>query len=69
MLNVGTLRWTCALVDRCPVPLTRRTVRFVNRVTGTVLRDFALGPAGARHPARDNLARFGLPTENLVPAS
>ena len=69
VLNVGTLRWTCALVDRCPVPLTRRTVRFVNRVTGTVLRDFALGPAAARHPARDNLDRFGLPTENLVPAS
>ncbi len=44
-------------------------MRFVNRVTGTVLRDFARGPAAARHPAHDNLGRFGLPTENLVPAS
>ena len=69
VLNVGTLRWTCALVDRCPVPLTRRTVRFVNRVTATVLRDFARGPAAARHPALDNVPRFGLSPENLVPAS
>jgi hypothetical protein len=69
VLNVGTLRWTCALVDRCPVPLTRRTVGFVNRVTATVLRDFARGPAARRHPAHDNVADFDLPTQNLVPAS
>ena len=69
VLNVGTLRWTCALVDRCPVRLTRRTVRFVNRVTAMVLRDFARGPAARRHPAHDNVGRFDLPTQNLVPAS
>ena len=69
VLNVGTLRWTCALVDRCPVPLARRTVRFVNRVTATVLRDFARGPAARRHPAHDNVGHFDLPTQNLVPAS
>ncbi|WP_367303733.1 N,N-dimethylformamidase beta subunit family domain-containing protein [Nocardioides panacis] len=69
VLDVGTLRWTCALADRCPVPLTRRTLRFVNRVTATVLRDFALGPAAPRHPARDNVRQFDLPTTNLVPAS
>ncbi len=53
VLDVGTLRWTCALVDQCPVDLSRRTVRFVNRVTATVLRDFARGPAAWRHPAHD----------------
>ena len=69
VLNVGTLRWTCALVDRCPVPMTHRTVRFVNRVTANVLREFARGPAAARHPAHDNVDQFDLPTVNLVPAS
>jgi hypothetical protein len=69
VLNVGTLRWTCALVDRCPVPLSRRAVRFVNRVTATVLREFARGPAGLRHRARDNVGRLDLPSTNRVPAS
>jgi hypothetical protein len=69
VLAVGTLRWTCALADRCGLGLPRRTVRFVDRVTANVLRDFARGPAAARHPARDNVARFHLPVDNLVPAS
>jgi hypothetical protein len=69
VLDVGTLRWTCALADRCPAALTRRTVRFVDRVTANVLRGFARGPAARRYPARDNVARFDLPTQNLVPAS
>ena len=69
MLNVGTLRWTCALVPRCGVAIPRRTVRFVNRVTSTVLRAFARGPTGGRHPAVDNVARFHLSVLNTVPAS
>ena len=70
VLDVGTLRWTCAFAGRCPTwRLGRRTTRFVRTVTRTVLRQFAAGPAGARHPARDNLARFDLPTVNEVPAS
>jgi hypothetical protein len=69
VFSAGTLRWTCALADRCPVTLTRRTVGFVNRVTATLLREFARGPAGRRHPARDNVTRFDLPRQSLVPAS
>jgi hypothetical protein len=69
VLDVGTLRWTCALVDRCPSDLTPRTVRFVDRVTATVLRDFARGPAADRHPAHDNLDAFHLSPVNEVPAS
>jgi hypothetical protein len=69
VLDVGTLRWTCALVDRCPVDVTSRTVGFVQRVTATVLRDFARGPSARRHPAHDNVGDFDLPTANLVPAS
>ncbi len=69
VFDAGTLRWTCALADRCPSPLTRRAVRFVNRVTATVLREFARGPVAGRHPAHDNVARFDLPAHNEVPAS
>jgi hypothetical protein len=70
VLDVGTFQWTCALVaHRCLRPMTSRTVRFVNRVTDNVLRAFARGPAGRRHPAHDNVSRFHLPRQNLVPAS
>jgi hypothetical protein len=69
VLDVGTFRWTCALVARCPQPVSRRATRFVRRVTATVLRDFARGPAARRHPAHDNVADFDLPRVNQVPAS
>ena len=69
VLAVGTLQWTCALEDRCALGRSRRTSRFVRRVTATVLREFARGPAGRRHPAHDNVARFDLPADNQVPAS
>jgi len=49
--------------------LGARTRRFVRQVTVNVLREFARGPASARHPAVDNLHRFALPSDNLVPVS
>jgi hypothetical protein len=67
VLDVGTLQWTCALEGRCRSARSPRTVAFVRRVTRTVLRAFAAGPAGVRHPAHDNLARFDLPTVDLAP--
>ena len=69
VLAVGTLQWTCALEDHCALGRSRRTSRFVRQVTATVLREFARGPAGRRHPAHDNVARFDLPADNQVPAS
>ncbi|MET1058920.1 MAG: N,N-dimethylformamidase beta subunit family domain-containing protein [Nocardioides sp.] len=69
VFTAGTLRWGCALVDRCDRPLGRTTSRFVRIVTGNLLRAFATGPVGARHPARDNLRRFDLPLANSVSAS
>lgn len=70
VFNAGTLRWTCALVDRCsPYRLDERTRRFVRKVTVNVLRTFARGPAGTARPALDNVHRFPLPTQNQVPAS
>ena len=65
----GTLRWGCALVDRCERPLGPRTARFVAVVTGNLLRGFADGPAGLRHAARDNVGGFDLSPHNAVSAS
>ena len=69
VFTAGTLRWGCALIDRCERPLGGTTSRFVRIVTGNLLRAFATGPVGARHPARDNVRRFDLPLANSVSAS
>jgi hypothetical protein len=69
VFNAGTLRWGCALVDRCERPLGARTARFVEVVTGNVLRGFANGPAERRHPAHDNVRDFDLSPVNAVSAS
>ncbi|HJR39006.1 MAG TPA: N,N-dimethylformamidase beta subunit family domain-containing protein [Nocardioidaceae bacterium] len=66
----GTLRWTCALTGRCgDYTLQARTIRFTRRVTSNLLRQFAAGPVGRRHPAHDNVDAFDLPKVNQVPAS
>lgn len=65
----GTLRWGCALVDRCERPLGRRTADFVGVVTDNLVHGFARGPVGREHPARDNVEDFRLPTTNAVSAS
>ena len=69
VFSAGTLRWGCAQWDVCDKPLGTRTRSFVRRVTANVLREFARGPAGRRHPARPNVARFDFPRVNTVPAS
>lgn len=69
VFNAGTLRWGCSLVDRCDRRLGPATARFTRAVTATVLREFARGPVGERHPARDNVDDFDLSTVNTVPAS
>jgi hypothetical protein len=69
VFTAGTLRWGCAQWDVCDKPLGARTQAFVRRVTTNVLREFARGPAGRRHPAHPNVSRFDLPRTNSVPAS
>jgi hypothetical protein len=69
VFSAGTLRWDCAIIDSCDVPLGERTRNFVRAVTDNVLRVYANGPAGRRHPARDNVERFHLPDQNTVEAS
>jgi len=69
VFTAGTLRWTCALADLCDRTLGPRTRDFVRAVTDPLLRGFADGPVGRRHPARDNVDRFDLPLANTVSAS
>ena len=52
----GTMRWVCALRGaKCGHDVPAKTRPFVEKVTGTLLRAFAAGPAGLTHPAHDNL--------------
>lgn len=69
VFTAGTLRWGCALVDRCEHPLGARVQRFVEQVTRNVLRAYAAGPVGLAHPARDTVTRYHLPDLNSVDAS
>ena len=69
VFNAGTLRWGCALVDRCEHPLGARTRDFVRKVTDNLLRMYAAGPVGRVHPARDTVTRYPLPDVNTVDAS
>jgi hypothetical protein len=61
VFNAATSSWVCQLSRACAK--TRRspiTARVVRTVTVNLLRVFASGPAGQRHPSRSNLARLGL---------
>lgn len=69
VFTAGTLRWGCALADRCDRRLGDRTRDFARKVTANILRTYALGPAGPQHPARDNVSQFLLPLVNSVSAS
>lgn len=69
VFSTGTLRWGCALADACDVRLSKASEDFVRRVTDTVLRVFARGPAGRRYPAHDDVGQFGLSPVDSVPAS
>ena len=61
VFDAGTGSWVCQLSRACAegrrFPVTARVVR---AVTVRLLRAFARGPAGARHPSRSNLARLGI---------
>jgi hypothetical protein len=69
VFTAGTLRWDCALVDRCDHPLGGHVQRFVQNVTANLLRAYAEGPVGTTHPARDTVTRYHLPDVNSVDAS
>jgi hypothetical protein len=52
----GTMRWVESLKGDGAHGIPAATAHFTRRVTENLLRAFAAGPAGHRHPARDNLA-------------
>ena len=60
VFNTGTMRWVGAFTPAAyrEFGVTNRAGSFARRVTANVLRAFAEGPAAARYPARDNLARY-----------
>jgi len=56
VFSTGTMRWVPALGHTRQV--SRGAWRFVQEVTTTVLRAFAIGPCGVLHPARDNATSY-----------
>jgi hypothetical protein len=68
VIDFGTQRWSCAVQPQCE-GIPGSDDRFVERVTGNVLRAFAAGPVGRVHPAHDNVGDFWLPMTNQVPGS
>jgi hypothetical protein len=60
VLDVGTMRWACALTYTCGQGVTRAAEGFTDVATTNILRAFAAGPAGRAHPAQDNLAGLHL---------
>jgi hypothetical protein len=66
VVDVGTQWWPCALRRQC-AGLPARDDRFARRVMTNVLRAFAAGPAGRRHPAHENVGRFGLSPVDSIP--
>jgi hypothetical protein len=52
----GTMRWVCAMRGSlCGHGVGAAATRFVDHATDNLLRAFAAGPAGRRHPAIDNV--------------
>ncbi|MFF3563769.1 N,N-dimethylformamidase beta subunit family domain-containing protein [Streptomyces sp. NPDC002574] len=58
VFNAGTMRWVGSLKGDGDHGMPPAAAVFTRRVTTNLLRAFAEGPAGRRHPARDNLDRF-----------
>jgi hypothetical protein len=55
VFNAGTMRWVRSFSGNIGFGINRRTARFTQAVTTSLLRAFAGGPAEAKYPARDNL--------------
>ncbi|MDJ0346913.1 twin-arginine translocation signal domain-containing protein [Streptomyces sp. H10-C2] len=58
VFNAGTMRWVGSLEGAGGHGITDRTAVFTSQVTANLLRAFAEGPAGHRHPAKDNLDAY-----------
>lgn len=61
VFDAGTMRWVCALGNRCASHLNAAGRAFVRTATLNLLTAYAQGPAGKTHPAVDNTAADGVP--------
>ncbi|HZP51401.1 MAG TPA: hypothetical protein VFB40_09540, partial [Actinocrinis sp.] len=61
VFDAGTMRWVCALGNRCASHLNEAGRTFVRTATLNLLTAYAQGPAGKVHPATDNTAADGVP--------
>jgi hypothetical protein len=63
VFSSGTQGWVCGLDPACPDSRgDRHVAQALTAITTRLLRQFAAGPAGATHPAVDNLAPLGIRT-------
>ncbi|MBC2638256.1 hypothetical protein H5400_04985 [Rhodococcus wratislaviensis] len=76
VFSTGTQWWICGLDPGCTKPGTAapEVVRIISAITTRLLDAYAAGPAGATHPAVDNLVRVGIPgatplTAPILPAA
>ncbi|MBS2962196.1 hypothetical protein KGA66_04010 [Actinocrinis puniceicyclus] len=61
VFDAGTMRWVCALGNRCASHLNEAGRAFVRTATLNLLTAYAQGPAGKIHAAHDNTAADGVP--------
>ncbi|GGZ74924.1 N,N-dimethylformamidase beta subunit family domain-containing protein [Streptomyces bluensis] len=66
VFNTGTMRWVESLKGDGAHGIPPSSARLTRRVTANLLRAFAQGPAGRRHSARDNLARYDPYPNNAI---
>jgi hypothetical protein len=57
---VGTFWWIEPLKTECPNGPATHTDCQIQRVVENILRSFAIGPNGERHPSVNNLAKLGI---------
>ena len=57
VFSAGTQWWICGLEPSCHGP---QVAAAIDGITTRLLSAFAAGPAGLRHPARDNLTELGI---------
>lgn len=74
VFSTGTQDWVCGMDPGCKgAGEGGRVAQVLDAVTTRLLQQFAAGPAGAAHPAHDNLAQLGIdhsptpPTPYLPP--
>lgn len=69
VFSTGTQYWICALAPGCVHSNgDPQAHQAITEITARMLQAFAAGPAGAVHPATDNLAAIGVPGAEPNPA-